>query len=147
MKAEFGNQQFFDLFTSHNLPYRLRLTLDTQAGCMVPLRNSRSFVNDRFFTYGTLGYRHLGHSQSAFDSFARHREQEETESKANQYILGDDPGAHKYCLLNGTLMLSDLPYIKEINNARVFAAAEMLYYPSFSKKKQSFREFGQPFYK
>jgi hypothetical protein len=90
---------------------------------MLPFANSKTFCNDRFFLYNTLGFTHIGHN--AHGTAPRDKNMAETKT-----LLGDDLGANRYFLLNLNLMACKIPYIEKLNNARIFSCAEILYYPA-----------------
>jgi hypothetical protein len=123
-KLEGKTTEVFELFASRNLGFKLRFILDAQLGYLFPLK---TFVNDRFFLYEASGFRHLGHSEKP-----EIRVKKANLDEAN--ILGDDLGAHKYFLLNGTLMVGELPFLRELKDARLFTSAEVVYYPAYKSE-------------
>ena len=100
----------------------MKLVIDVQGGLILPIKGSKTYCNDRFFLYNSLGYTYVGHN--AESTIPRDKEM-----PANKTFLGDDLGTNRYFLLNLNLMACELPYIKLLNGARLFSAAEILYYP------------------
>ena len=78
-----------------------------------------------------MGYDNIGHSEPANKNAVS--EKEETKSN-NKVVLGDDPGVMKYLQMTGTVMLCDVPYLKDAMGARLFTSAELIYYPSLYNK-------------
>ena len=116
------------------IPGRMNVVADLAAGWFAPLPGTRTFVNDRFYLYNSLGYMNLGH---CFPSSNQLTDRNHEEGAAS-IVLGDDLGTKRY--LYGCLRADwlNVPLIKEAG-ARVFSAAEVAIYPSLADTKYRIR--------
>ena len=115
VKMELKHQNLFRL-----LPGRINLVTEYNCG----LLKGKTYQNDRFFIYNSLGYLYLGHNE---DSLAVPPKQKANECA--QVILGDDLGVNKFVYANARLDFLNIPFVSSKLNARVFSCAELVYYP------------------
>ena len=93
----------------------------------------------------------LGHSEPALSGPKADEEEKDkkeaeeappqsTQNKPYQLreaTMGDDLGSSRYLQAGARLDFTNIPYIKNVFNAKLYSSAETTYYPSFSKPSQN----------
>ena len=85
----------------------------------------------------------LGHSECALKGAKSNEDDKEKEQEENpprnkpyqlrEATIGDDLGSSRYFTAGARLDFTNMPYLKNIFNAKPYSSAEMTYYPSCTK--------------
>lgn len=89
-------------------------------GYLFPLTNDIVYINDRFFTYHNIGYSSIGHNQPPAQPILN--------LKANQEVMHDDLGSHKYLTNQFRIEFSNLPGLRALD-LKAMWYFDAIYYP------------------
>lgn len=91
--------------------------------------STKTYINDRFFVSNSLGYFHIGHTETPnAPPLPQHLETEDPQCQ--KVILGDDLGSENYFMGSLRFDFVNIPYLRDWN-LKTFTYGEAAVYPSY----------------